>query len=317
MRFPDPKIIKLNDINIATYQAGPQDGVPLLLIHGWPEIAYSWAHQIEPLAQAGYRVIAMDLRGFGNSDAPTDVHAYGIEKLVGDIEGLLDVLGIEKVVLCGHDWGGIIVWHAARMIEARVRGVISICTPHVNRPPVDPLTIFKHRHGDDHYFVAFQEPDTAEALFAQDPAAFFRMMFRTVPKGSKPSSKMYYLMPKFEEYLAAGAPELSGPVMGDEDMQVYVDAYAKSGFHGGVNLYRNTSANWEFDAGLDKNIAQPSLMISADRDLFLPPEFADQMVATVPDLERYTVEDCGHWAMWEQPDAINKTLLDWLGRRMV
>lgn len=315
MKFPTPEIVKLADVNIATYQAGPKDGVPLLLIHGWPEIAYSWSRQIGPLADAGYRVIAVDLRGFGLSSAPKDVEAYGIEKMVGDIEGVLDALDIEKAVICGHDWGGIIVWHAARMIPNRVSAVIGICTPHVKQPPASPITIFRHRHGEDHYFVAFQKPDEAEGLFERDPAAFFRMMFRTVPKGTKPSSEMYHLMKKFREYLAAGAPELPGNVMGAADRQVYVDAYAKSGFHGGVNLYRNTDANWEYDKALTDIVSQPSLMISAAQDLFLPPEFADQMVGMVPDLERHTVDDCGHWAMWEQPEAINTILLDWLGRR--
>lgn len=316
MKFPKPKILALNDVDIAVYQAGPKDGPPVLLIHGWPEMAYSWAHQIGPLTRAGYRVIAMDLRGFGHSSVPQKVTDYGIEKLVGDVKGVMNALEIRRAVLCGHDWGGIIVWHAARMIPERVLGVISICTPHVKQPPADPIAIFKKRHGEDHYFVDFQKPGAAENLFKTDALAFFRMMFRSVPKGAKPSSEMFYLMPKFREYLAAGVPRLKGQVMSDEDLQVYAGAYEKSGFFGGVNLYRNTGANWEFGKTLDENIEQPSLMISAERDLFLPPATTDPMADMIADLERYIIEDCGHWAMWEQPEAINKILVDWLGRKM-
>ena len=317
MSFPIRQLIQIDDIEIATYQAGPKEGVPILLVHGWPEIAYSWKNQITPLADAGYRVIAMDVRGFGYSSAPAAKSEYGIQKLVGDIEGILDVLGIEQVVLCGHDWGGIIVWSAARMIPDRIKAVIGICTPHVKRPPIDPMKIFENRYGPDHYFVEFNRSNKADHLFGSNPEAFFRMMFRRTPKDAKPSSEMYQIISRFQAYLDAGTPELKGSILSTEDLQVYVDAYTHSGFHGGHNLYRNTSENWEFRASVSDEVSQPSLMISARQDLFLPPEFSDQMVDLVPDLERHIVEDCGHWAMWEQPEAINALMLDWLKRRMV
>ena len=317
MTFPLRQYITLENVKIATYQAGPEGGMPILLVHGWPEIAYSWKNQIGPLTKAGYRVIAMDVRGFGYSGAPLDAFEYGIEKLVGDIEGVLDHMGIEQAVICGHDWGGIIVWHAARMIESRIKGVIGICTPHVKRPPIDPMKIFEKRYGADHYFVEFKRSTKADHLFAANPDAFFRLMFRNTPKSAKPSAEMYHIISRFQAYLDAGAPDLKGAIMSAEDLKIYVDAYTHSGFHGGHNLYRNTTENWEYDAGIPEIVLQPSLMISARQDLFLPPEFSDQMVDLGPDLERHIVEDCGHWAMWEQPEAINKLMLDWLARRMI
>lgn len=316
MGFPSANIVDAGEVRIATYERGRKDAPAVLLIHGWPEIAYSWKQQMQPLADAGYRAIAVDVRGFGHSDAPRNMSAYGIEKLVGDIEGVLGALGIREVVLCGHDWGGIIVWHAARMLENRVCGVISVCTPHMKHPPADPIDIFKHRHGDKHYFVAFQEPAVAEAIFEQDPLALFKMLFRKTPPGTKLSSEMFYLLEHFKTYLAAGAPTLPGLVMSDEDLQVYAGAYTHSGFHGGVNLYRNTTHNWHHDKTLSDTIIQPSLMISTADDLFLPPEHTEPMVQMIPDLERVVVPDCGHWAMWEQPDAINAHMIDWLGRKM-
>ncbi len=319
MGFPSARILNLGTVKIAVYERGEADAPPVLLLHGWPEIAYSWKHQMATLADAGYRAIAMDLRGFGHSDAPKDIGAYRIDKLVSDIEGVLGALGIREVVLCGHDWGGIIVWHAARMLESRVRGVISICTPHMRRPPADPLKIFRHRHGDDHYFVAFQKPGKAEAVFAQDPSsvmAVFKMLFRRTPPGTKPSSDMYYLLKHYQAYLAAGTPKLPGQVMSDEDLQVYAGAFIHSGFHGGINLYRNTTANYKFTANMPDDISQPSLMISTADDLFLPPEMADPMPDMIPDLERVTIKNCGHWAMWEQPDEINTAIINWLNRKM-
>lgn len=320
MGFPKANIVDAGEVRIATYERGVphamKDAPPVLLIHGWPEIAYSWKHQLPALADAGYRAVAMDVRGFGHSDAPRDVGAYTIEKLVGDIEGVLGALGIREVVLCGHDWGGIIVWHAARMLENRVRGVISVCTPHMKHPPADPIEIFKRRHGDKHYFVAFQEEGAPEAIFEQDPLAVFKMLFRKTPPGTKLTSEMFYLVEHYKAYLAAGTPDLPGQVMSDADLQVYAGAYLNSGFHGGVNLYRNTTHNWHHDKKLSDDINQPSLMISTADDLFLPPEHTQPMVQMIPDLERVVVPDCGHWAMWEKPDAINTHMIEWLERKM-
>ncbi|WP_371397121.1 alpha/beta fold hydrolase [Fretibacter rubidus] len=318
MDFPDPHYISHDGLSLATYALGPQDGPPILLVHGWPELAYSWKNTMGPLAEAGYRVIAYDLRGFGQSSAPKDgpsngARHYGIANQVSDLEAVMDAYGIDRAVICGHDWGGIIVWHAARMLEARVSGVISICTPHVGQSPVDPIQIFKKRHGDEHYFAHFTErPGVADALFARDPDAFFRLMFRTTPKGSTPKPGQASIPQKFKAFLDAGAPDLKGKILTDADHAVYVNAYAQSGFHGGIGLYRNSSANWELTRGLNQSVRQPCLMLCPEDDVFLPPNFSDGMEALVPDLTRVIIPDCGHWAMWEQSGAINRAILAWL-----
>ena len=315
MTFPSPSYIRHDDFDIALYEAGPEDGLPLILVHGWPEMAYSWKNQMGELAAAGYRVIAYDVRGFGRSSAPKDVAHYGVANLVSDIEAILESRKIKKAVLVGHDWGGIIVWRAARILASRILGVIGICTPHYPPAPVDPLKVFRKRHGDDHYFVHFNDlPGKADALFMQNPESFFRFMFTKTAPGTKLTSKHFHAPKRFEDYLAAGAPD-ADLVMSDADVQVYARHYSQSGFHGGLNLYRNTTANWEQEQGLSSNITQPVLMISAREDLFLPPEAADDMPKIVPDLERHVLEDCGHWAMWEQPEALNGLMLEWLARR--
>lgn len=316
MGFPQPTLLDLGDVDIAVYQQGEISAPPVLLVHGWPEMAYSWKHQLPALAQAGYRAIALDLRGFGHSSAPKARSAYHIQNIVGDIEGVLGKLGIREVVLVGHDWGGIIVWSAAKMLANRVRGVVSICTPLVKPSPVDPIEIFKKRYGEDHYFVAFQEEGVAEAVFEDNPMALFNMIFRSVPKDAKPTKEMFYLVKNFKAYLANHAPDLPGGVMSDEDMQVFAGAYLSSGFHGGINLYRNVTANWEFAKTLPEHIDQPCLMVNPENDLFLPPSASDHMVDLIADLERQIIKDCGHWAMWEKPEDINKVLIEWLHRKM-
>lgn len=308
-----PEYIDNAGLKLAVYTAGPDDGPPILLIHGWPEIAYSWSLVMPILAKAGYRVVAPDLRGFGRSDCPADMSDYRIDRLVGDIEAVLDFYGYDKAVLCGHDWGGIIVWHAARMIAHRASKVISICTPHIHRAPVDPVKIYKKRYGDDHYFVHFnQRPGEADALFVRDPDGFFRLMFRTVPKGTQARHDMFYIPKKFGEFLDAGSPPLKGQILTDAQRAVFVDNYKRSGFAGGINLYRNTGANWEYTADLTDRIDLPTLMISPEDDLLLPPSLTDPMPDMISDLTRVTIPDCGHWAMWEQPEAVADAILTWL-----
>ena len=247
------------------------------------------------LANAGYRAIAVDLRGFGHSDAPHGVDHYGIEQILADLESLLDYLRISKAVLLGHDWGGIIVWHAARFLSSRVSHVISVSTPHVKLAPMDPINIFRKRFGDDHYFVDFHDhPGRADELFARDVEAFFKLMFRSTPPGAKLAAEHTHIPKNYAAYLAAGVPDLLGQFMRVADHNYYVRSYKRSGFHGGINLYRNTTSNWRLGQGLSLNIPQPSLMISAREDLFLPPETTDHMKDVIPDLERHVIEACGH-----------------------
>jgi len=316
MDFNAPHYIQSGDIRLATYSAGNERAPAIILVHGWPEIAYSWKNQITPFTNAGYRVICYDLRGFGRSDCPHAVTAYGLPQLVADLEAVMDSYRVEDALICGHDWGGIIVWSASRMISHRVRGVISICTPCVAQAPVDPLKIFEKRFGKDHYFVDFNNhPGRAEALFSRDIDAFFKLMFRTTPAGQVMDKKFTYIPKSFERYLAEGTPPLRGYVMSDDDRAHYVRAYQRSGFHGGCNLYRNTTANWQLTQGLPQKLWRPSLMLSPADDILLPPETTDHMPAMSRDLTRHIIPDCGHWAMWDNPVDVNAAIIGWLSEK--
>ena len=303
----------VDGFRIATYAGGPEDGEPLVLIHGWPELAHSWSPVTPLLAEAGYRCIAYDLLGFGHSDAPPGVEHYGIANLVAHLEAVMDAHGVRRAVMVGHDWGGIILWHAVRMVEHRAKAAISISTPHVGRAPVDPMRIFEKRYGRDHYFLDFdRRPEEIDALFRRDTEAFFRMMFRTTPPGSVQTAEMTHIPTRYAEYLDKGAPSGKPLVMGPKDVDVYARAFERSGFLGGINLYRNTTQNWELAEGLSEQVRVPSLMISPEDDMFLPPKTTDGMVRTVPDLTRVVVPECGHWAMWEQPEAVADAMVAWL-----
>lgn len=316
MNYDDPTFVSCDGFQIATYPHGPDDGTPVILIHGWPELAFSWATTVPALTAAGYRAIPYDLLGFGKSDGPRETSHYGIANVVGHLEAVLDHFGIEKAILLGHDWGGIILWNAVRMLKHRTIAAISISTPHVGRAPVDPMAIFEKRYGKDHYFIEFRDnTDAVEELYNSDPDAFFRMMFRTTPTGMTLTPELTHLPKRFKAYLSSGAPDNGAMVLTPAQHKVYADHYARTAFLPGMNYYRNTTANWELSEGLSTQIDVPSLMISPEDDFILPPSTTDGMVKTVPDLTRVTIPACGHWAMWDQPEAVNAAITGWLAAR--
>jgi pimeloyl-ACP methyl ester carboxylesterase len=316
MNFDAPHFIASDSFQIATYVAGPEDGPPIVLIHGWPEIAYSWKHTVPSLVAAGYRVIAYDLRGFGQSSAPLDPIHYAMPQLVGDLESIIEAYGYDEVIICGHDWGGSIVWHAARMISHRVKAVIGICVPHTARAPAPPLKIIEKRNGPKHYFLEFRDRGAEVAgMFEKDADGFFRLLFRSTPPGAVADDTFTYIPTQFEAFLKAGAPQLKGGVLPDADRRKFVEAYMRTGFETGMNLYRNIDVNWQLAEGMSNLIDQPILMVSPERDLLLPPALTEPMVKMCPDLERVRIPDCGHWAMWDAPDAVNSAIVDWLRRR--
>ncbi len=315
--FPEPTEIDAGGVRLAIYEAGPADGAaapPLILVHGWPEIAYSWKNQLGAIAGAGYRVIALDQKGFGRSDAPRDKALYDIRHMTDDLAHLLNALSIERAIFCGHDWGGAIVWPMAQLHPQRVAGVIGVCTPHRAPPPVPPLAIIEKRFGRKHYFIEFQEPDAPEALFATDPQRFFELMFRKPATRAiieRLGPRIFDLVGRFRD---GPPPDPADLILSRDDLAVYVDAYRRSGFHGGVNLYRNLDRNYEIMQGVDSVIRAPSLFIGAAEDFFLPIEGAAGMEKLVPALERQVIENCGHWVMWEQPEQLNRLIIDWLKR---
>lgn len=316
--FPDPDYVEANGVKLAYYEIDGDAGQskpPLILIHGWPEIAYCWRNQMQPLADAGFRVIAIDLKGFGKSDAPMAVGEYDIEHITSDLAAFLDCLNIDRAVFCGHDWGGSIVWSMAQWQPNRVAGVIGVCTPLRTRPPAPPIDIISNRFGEAHYIVQFQEEKTPEALFATDVERFVRLMFQkpaTRDRWAELFPTIYDLPGRFKSDRPVQKQNL---IVSDDIIQVYIDAYTRSGFHGGINLYRNINRNWELMEGRDEVVRAPSLWIGANLDMFLPPETADDMELIVPKLEKHVIDDCGHWVMWEKPDALNSLLIDWLKKQ--
>ena len=309
-KFPEPRFIRANGLRFAVYEQG--SGVPVVFSHGFPELAYSWRHQLSALADAGFRAIALDQRGYGASDRPDAVEAYDIVQLTGDLVGLLDALELERAVFCGHDWGGMVVWTLGQLHPSRVLGLVGVNTPCLPRSPVPPLAMLEAAMGPEHYIVHFQKRGDADARLARDVRRVFDVLMR---RGIKLADVD---MSKGVRNLAAVVEEgnlLGTPLLSDEERDVFVRAFERTGFSGGIHWYRNLDRNWRLTADAPTTIAAPSLMVMAEDDFALPPALADGMEARVPNLEKVLIRDCGHWTQQEKPDELNRILVDWLRRK--
>ncbi len=316
--FPSPKMIKTNGIDMAVYEAGPKDGIPVVLCHGFPELAYSWRHQIPALAAAGYHVLAPDQRGYGNTSRPEAITDYDMEHLTGDLAGMLDAYGIDDAIFCGHDWGGLVVWQMPLFHPKRVRGVIGVNTPFMARGPMDPIAGMRAVFGEDMYIVYFQKPGVADAALAKDVGKSIRFFMRK--SGMKAAD--YAKLPAEQRNLAlvqalqADESMWGGkPLLNAEETKYFVDAFTKTGFTGGINWYRNFTRNWENSANLPQKVNVPGLMIMAEDDVVLSPAMTEGMEQYVPDLEKALIKDCGHWTQQEHPNQVNAIMIDWLKRR--
>jgi pimeloyl-ACP methyl ester carboxylesterase len=265
-------------------------------------------------------VIAPDQRGYGLSSKPGSVTDYDMEHLTGDMVGLLDHLGVEKAIFCGHDWGGIVVWQMPLMHKDRVAGVIGLNTPFLPRAPADPILIMRNRFGPDMYIVWFQNPDDPEATLGRDVAKtmsfFMRRPAQLTPAVSQPSASGSTFA--FKDLLNAwdGAVDPRDPLLTPEELAAFVEAFEAGGFFGPVSWYRNFTRNWERAEGLPQRIdGLPCLMITAELDAVLAPAMAEPMPAFVADLETHMVRGSGHWTQQEKPAEVNRLILDWLDRR--
>ncbi|MEU6847475.1 alpha/beta hydrolase [Streptomyces sp. NPDC046716] len=295
--------VETNGITLRVFEQGPgtagdTDRPLVVLCHGFPELAFSWRHQVRALAAAGYRVLAPDMRGYGGSSRPADAEAYDALTLCADLAGLLDAEGADDAVFVGHDWGAIVVWQMATAYPERVRAVAGMSVPAAPRSPVPPVPLLRKRNGDDFYIVWFQEPGTADRALA-------RNVRRTLVTR--------------EIYSAAWAdrPDEQLPPprwLNEPELAYYVDEFTRTGFTGGLNYYRNLDRTWTLTEDLaGRTIDCPSLFVTGSRDpvaRFMPD---DKMERVLTDLRgRVVLDGAGHWIQQERPEEVNAALLDFL-----
>jgi len=284
-------------LHVAEY--GSTGDPVLVLLHGFPELGYSWRHQVPALAAAGHRVLVPDLRGFGLSDAPDDLEAYAVDVLARDVLTLLESAGAERGVVIGHDWGADVAWKTAWMHPERIAAVAGLSVPFIPRAPAPPVELMRRGLGEDFYIVWFQEPGVADPVLSRD-------VRRTLATSRVPDPAWA---------LDTEDRPATPSFMSDAELAVYVESFERTGFTGGLSYYRNIDRNWELTAHLDgRRIEQPAMFLSGERDpvrRFMP---AEAMDGWVTDLRASTiVPGAGHWVNQEAPEAVNEALLEWLG----
>ncbi len=304
INFPHPTLVSVNGIQLEVFESGRENtGNPIVLCHGWPEHAYSWRHQVPALVAAGYHVIVPNQRGYGNSSRPDAVTEYDIEHLAGDLVALLDHYGYRDAIFVGHDWGAAVVWGLSLLHPGRVSKVINLSLPYQERGEMPWIELLEQTLGSDHYFVHFnRHPGVADAVLDENPFRFLRNLYRKNVPLLPPEPGMVMIN------LARAEASLGEPVMSDDDLAVYVSAFEKSGFTGGINWYRNLDRNWHLLGKVDPIIEKPTLMIYGDRDVIPKSE---NLMDFVPNVDVVNL-DCGHWIQEEKPLETNMAILDWL-----
>jgi pimeloyl-ACP methyl ester carboxylesterase len=329
MSVPTQRMIETNGIRLNIAEQG--EGPPVLLCHGFPESWYSWRHQIDALAAAGFRAIAPDMRGYGKSDAPEAVDQYTIFHLVGDLVGLLDALDIPSAVIVGHDWGATIAWQAARLRPDRFHAVACLSVPYRPRGPARPTSVMPRTAEAQFYQLYFQEPGIAEAEFERDPrATVLNMLYggsgegaaaraAAVASGDARAAAGIGMVPIGSGMLrGAGALATLPAWLGEADIDFYAGEFSRSGFRGPLYYYRNVDRNWELMAAFTGALVTvPALYVAGDRDMVVSFPGTDQLLANfknfVPALRDIKMlAGCGHWTQQERPDEVNAAIIDFV-----
>lgn len=313
---PTRRDIEVNGIRLNVVEAGT--GPLVILCHGWPELAYSWRHQIPALAAAGYKVVAPDMRGYGRSDAPAEIDAFNIMQLVGDITGLATHYGDPHPVVVGHDWGANVAWNCALLRPDLFRAVVAMSVPFRPRGAMAPLQALKAVGIDNFYWQYFQPPGIAEAEFEADIPTTLRKVLFSGSGDAPPREGMALSLPPGGGFLDRSIDPATLPAwLTDDDIAYMTDRFRGSGFRGGLNYYRNIDRNWHLTAPwAGTGIAIPALFIAGTRDVVITgfgKAALEAMPVSVPGLRRQVlIEGAGHWIQQERPAEVNAALLEFL-----
>jgi pimeloyl-ACP methyl ester carboxylesterase len=293
-----PRLRTVDAGGLSMQVADAGSGPPVALLHGFPELWYSWRHQLRSLAGAGFHAIAPDMRGYGGTEAPPRIEDYDVVTLTGDVLALMLAFGYERFAVVGHDWGANVAWELARRHPERISAVAGLSVPFVPRAPAPPVGILRRHLGEGFYMVWIQEPGVADAALARD----VRRTLRT--------SRVWDAT-----WADVADDDPPRPAFWSEaDEAVYVDTFTRTGFTGGLNWYRNIDRNWELTEDVaDRRIEQPALFLTGERDpvrRFMPDAAMDGWVTDLR--ERIVVDGAGHWVQQQAPEIVDAALIRFL-----
>jgi pimeloyl-ACP methyl ester carboxylesterase len=304
----------INGIRYHYAEAGK--GPLVIMLHGFPELWYSWRHQLTALAKAGYHAVAPDLRGFGESQVTGKVSDYSLINHAKDVKALIDHLGAKEVVVIGHDWGANLMWIMPMLYPQTVKAVVAVSIPFYPAPR-DPAKIKAFANGKFNFLDYFQQQGATEAEFNKDPARFFRLFFfglsGDAPKGTIDT---LYLHKPANAKLLDGFPEPTHlPAwLSKQELAYYVDAYKKTGITPALGFYRNIEHDYpELKEIYKKGITQPVLFIGGGEEAAVRFGSLEPMKAALPQLRKtIVIPNCGHWVQQERANEVNAAIIDFL-----
>lgn len=301
------------DINGIKYHYAEAGKGPLVIIlHGFPELWYSWRHQLAALAHAGYHAVAPDLRGFGESEVTANVEDYSLTNHARDVKALIDHLNAKQVFIVGHDWGANLMWIMPMLYPDVVKGVVSLSIPFYPEPR-DPVEIRKKWPNT---FTNFHTKGATEAEFNEDPERFFRLFFYGL-SGEAPKELIDSLFMKkpdndhvLDDFIE---PDHLPSWLSQKDLEYYVNAYKKTGITPALNFYRNDQDYFNLKEIYKKGIHQPVLFIGGANEAAVRFGSLEPMKASLPNLRKTVVlEYCGHWLQQEKPEEVNREIIAFL-----
>ena len=319
---PMQRMVEANGIRLNIAEQG--NGPMVLLCHGFPESWYSWRHQIDALATAGFHAVALDMRGYGKSDRPEAIDQYTIFHLVGDMVGVLDAFEAPTAVIIGHDWGAGVAWLAALMRPDRFRAVAALSVPFRPRGKARPTSVMPQTKDAQFYQLYFQQPGIAEAEFERDPRTAVRSMLYAgsgdaARRPGASTETLSAMVPRGGGFLGGvGSAAALPDWLNERDVDFYAGEFKRSGFRGPLNYYRNIDRNWELMAPYaGARVTIPALFVAGDHDLVMKFPGTDQLLANfkqfVPALRaKVMLPGCGHWTQQERPNEVNAAILDFV-----
>ncbi|NP_001121538.1 soluble epoxide hydrolase-like protein 1 [Strongylocentrotus purpuratus] len=290
-------------------------GPPVIFCHGFPESWYEWKSQIPAVAAAGFRVIAMDMKGYGESSNPPEIEEYTLERMCKDMAEFMDTLCIPQATFIGHDWGGFFVWNYATHYPDRVSAVGGICTPFFPaNDTMNPWENINKNPGLYDYQLYFNEVGPPEAEIEANVEKFVKAFMRRPLELKEIGFSVAGVRAKGG--IMAGIPDdINSTLLTEDDVQYYVKQFKTCGLRSMLNWYRTMEVNWKFNhRAIGRKLYMPALMVTCAWDEVLPPSVSKFMDPFVVNLTRAHIEDSGHWASLEQPKKLNKILVDWLNK---
>lgn len=297
------------------------DGPLVLMIHGFPESWYSWRHQIPAVAEAGFRAVAIDVRGYGRSSAPPAIEDYSMLRHVSDNLGVVEELGAASAVIVGHDWGSPIAAHSALLRPDVFHAVALLSVPYSPPGGRRPTDVFAGMGGEDEefYISYFQEPGRAEAEAELDVRSWLRGFYVAASGDAPPTGGRGTIATvRRGQMIRDRFPvvEQLPAWLSEEDLDFYVAEFERTGLRGGLNRYRNVDRDWlDLQAWRNRPIEVPALFIAGEKDgpAIWGARAIERHRLTLPGLRgSHILAGCGHWVQQERPAEVSWILVDWL-----